>query len=146
MGCPKPCQTYIPYLLLFCLVWWVFIMFLHLLNISLSFHFVWITVFGVLFLQAVSSWFPLIVESAPCGWGCTSGWSGVSGWGSLCLCSGGCSWMYSLWSAVMYQVVSFGMSIGLAWLWAAHLFMFRVVFLFYWRISMVCLSLVLVGS
>ena len=121
-------------------------MFLHLLNISLPFHFVWIAVFGVPFLQAVSSWLPLIVESAPCGWGCTSGLSGFSGWGSLCLCSGGWSWMYSLWSAVMYQVVSFGMSIGFAWLWAAHLFMFRVMLLFCWRINMVCLSLVLVGS
>ena len=120
-------------------------MFLHLLNISLSFHFVWIAVFGVPFLRAGSSWSPLIVESAPCGWGWTNGLSGISGWGSLYLRSGGWSWMYSLWSAVMCQVVSLGVSIGLAWLWAAHLFMFRVVFLC-WRISMVCLSLVLVGS
>ena len=34
----------------------------------------------------------------------------------------------------------------LIWLWEAHLLMFRVVFLFYWRISMVCLSLELAVS
>ena len=44
-------------------------MFLHLLNISLSFHFVLIAVFGVSFLQAGSSWLLLIVESAPVGGG-----------------------------------------------------------------------------
>ena len=44
------------------------------------------------------------------------------------------------------SVVSFGASIGLAWLWAAHLLMFKVVFLFCWRISMVCLALELVDS
>ena len=44
------------------------------------------------------------------------------------------------------SVVSFGASIGLAWLWEAHLLMFNVVFLFCWRISMVCLTLALVGS
>jgi len=38
------------------------------------------------------------------------------------------------------------MSIGLAWLWAARLLMFRVVFLFCWRNSVVCLALDLVGS
>ena len=32
---------------------------------------------------------------------------------------------------------SFGLSVGLVWLWAAHLLMFRVVFLFCWRISVV---------
>ena len=35
-----------------------------------------------------------------------------------------------LWSAIKCSVVSFGVSMGLAWLWAAHLVMFRVVFLF----------------
>ena len=43
-------------------------------------------------------------------------------------------------------VVSFGVSTGLAWLWAACVLLFRVVFLFCWRISMVCLALELVGS
>ena len=33
-----------------------------------------------------------------------------------------------------------------AWLWAACLLMFRVVFLFFWKISMVFLALELVGS
>ena len=43
-------------------------------------------------------------------------------------------------------IVSFGVSMGLAWLWAACFLMFRVVFLFCWRISLVCLALELVGS
>ena len=43
-------------------------------------------------------------------------------------------------------VVSFGVSMGLAWLWAACLLMLRAVFLLYWRISMVHLALELVGS
>ena len=44
------------------------------------------------------------------------------------------------------SVVNFGMSMGLSWLWAARLLMFRVVFLFCWRIRMVCLALELVDS
>ena len=43
-------------------------------------------------------------------------------------------------------VVSFGVSMGLAWLWAACILMFRAVFLLCWRISVVCLNLELVGS
>ena len=42
-------------------------------------------------------------------------------------------------------VVSFRVSMGLTWLWAACLLMLRVVFLLCWRISMVCLALELVG-
>ena len=38
------------------------------------------------------------------------------------------------------------MSMGLAWLWAACLLMLRAVFLLFWRISMVCLTVELVGS
>ena len=41
-------------------------------------------------------------------------------------------------------VVSFVVSMGLAWLWAARLLLFRVVFLFFWRIITVCLALELV--
>ena len=41
-------------------------------------------------------------------------------------------------------VVSFGVSVSLAWLWTACLLMLRVVFLLCWRISMVCLALELV--
>ena len=40
----------------------------------------------------------------------------------------------------------FGVSMGLAWLWAACLLMFYVVLLFCWRISMVCLALKLDSS
>ena len=43
-------------------------------------------------------------------------------------------------------VVSFGVSMGLAWLWAACFLMVRAVFLLCWRISMVCFALELVGS
>ena len=43
-------------------------------------------------------------------------------------------------------VVSFGVSMGLAWLWAAYILMLRVVFLHCWRISVVCLALELIGS
>ena len=42
--------------------------------------------------------------------------------------------------------VSFGVSMGLAWLWAAYLLLLKAVFLLCWRISMVCLALELVGS
>ena len=35
---------------------------------------------------------------------------------------------------------------GFGWLWAACLLMLRAVFLLCWRISMICLSLELVGS
>jgi len=36
-----------------------------------------------------------------------------------------------------YPVMSCGVSMGLAWLWAAHLSIFRFVFLLSWRISVV---------
>ena len=45
-----------------------------------------------------------------------------------------------------FPVVNFGVSMGLAWLWAACLLMFRFVFLFCWRISVVYLALGLDGS
>ena len=48
--------------------------------------------------------------------------------------------------SLVCPVVSFGVSMGLAWLWAACLLMLRAVFLLCWRISFVCLSLELVGS
>ena len=43
-------------------------------------------------------------------------------------------------------VVSFEVSVGLVSLWAACILMLRAMFLHCWRISMVCLSLELVGS
>ena len=45
-----------------------------------------------------------------------------------------------------YPEVSFGVTMGLAWLWATRILMFRVVFLFCWRIFMLCITLDLVGS
>ena len=102
--------------------------------------------FGVPFIQAGSSWFLLIVESAPCGWSWTSGLSGCLDWGSLCLCSGGWSWISSLCSAVKCPVMGFGVFISLGWFWAAHLLMFRFVFLFCWIIIVVLFALELASS
>ena len=51
-----------------------------------------------------------------------------------------------LWSSMKCPVVSFGVSMGLAWLWEACLLMLRAVFLLCCRISVVCLALELVGS
>ena len=62
------------------------------------------------------------------------------------MCSAGWSWISSLWSAMKCPVVSFGVSMGLVWLWAACLLVLRTVFLLWWRISLVCLALELVGS
>ena len=42
--------------------------------------------------------------------------------------------------------MSFWVSMGLVWFWAACLLVLRTVFLVWWRISMVCLALELVGS
>ena len=74
--------------------------------------------FGVPFLQAGRLWFLLIVKSAPCGWGWNSGLSGFLGLGNLRLCSGGWSWISSLWSAVKVTssefcgVDGFGIALG----------------------------------
>ena len=62
------------------------------------------------------------------------------------MCSGGWNWISSFWSAGKCLVVSFGVSMGLAWLWTACILMLRAVLLLYWRVSMVCLALELVGS
>ena len=45
----------------------------------------------------------------------------------------------------MKSVMSFRVSVGLAWLWASCLLMLRAVFLLCWRISVVCFALELVG-
>ena len=81
-----------------------------------------------------------------CGWGWTSGLSRFPGQGSFHLCSGGWSWISSLWSAMKCPVVSFWGSVGLAWPWVACILMLMAVFLHFWRNSMVCLALELVGS
>ena len=112
----------------------------HLYLIMEPFHFVLISVSAVPFLQVGSSWFFLIVESAPCGWGWTNGLSRFPGWRTcVCVLVGGSG---SLWSAMNCPVLSL-------WVWhgfcASHLLMFRVVFLFCWRISLVCLALDLDG-
>ena len=96
--------------------------------------------------QAGRSWFLLVVGSTLYGWCWTNGLSRCPGWWNLCLCSGGWNWISSPWSAVNCPVVSIEVSMGLTWLQEARLLVFRVVFLFFWRIIMVCLSLELVGS
>ena len=69
--------------------------------------------FGVSFLYAESLWFLFIVEVHPCGLDWMSGLSRFPGLGSLCWCSGGWSWIASLWSAMKCPVVSFEVSMGL---------------------------------
>ena len=66
--------------------------------------------------------------------------------GGPCVCSGGWRWISFLWSAMKCPVMSFGVFMGLAWFWAAHLLMFKFVFLFCWRIIVVHFALKLVGS
>ena len=46
-------------------------MFLYLLSVSLPFHLVYVSVFGVAFLYSASWWFLFIVEVPRCGWGWT---------------------------------------------------------------------------
>ena len=55
-------------------------------------------------------------------------------------------WISSLWCAMKDPVVSFGVSMGLTWLWEACFLMLRAVFLLCWRINTVYLTLALVGS
>ena len=63
----------IPYIFLFRLVWWAFILFLYLLGIPLSLHLVYIDVFGVAFLYSGSLW-----SSLQCG--VSSLWVRLYGW------------------------------------------------------------------
>ena len=87
-----------------------------------------------------------IVEVPSCEWHWMIGLSRFPGYGSLRQCSGGWSWISSLWSAMRCSVVSFEVSMGLVWLLAACILMLRVMFLHCWRVSLVCLALKLVGS
>ena len=63
----------IPYLFLFGLVWWAFILFLYLLGISRPLHLVYIAVFGFAFLYSGNLW-----SSLYCG--VSSLWVGLDGW------------------------------------------------------------------
>ena len=62
-----------------------------------------------------------------------------------CWCSGGWSWISPLWHAMKCPVMSYEMSMGLEWLWAACKLKLRAMFLCCWRICVVCLALELVG-
>ena len=54
-------------------------MFLYLLGISLPFHLVYISVFGVAFLYFGGLWLLFIVEVSPSGWGWMIGFSRIPG-------------------------------------------------------------------
>ena len=77
------------------------------------------------------------------GW--TSDLSRFPGCGSLHLCSGGWSWISSLWSVMKYPIVSFGISMGLACLWAVCLFVLYILLCLLLK-RMGCLSGCLVFS
>ena len=53
--------------------------------------------------------------------------------------------VFLLWSAMKCPVMSYEMSVGLEWLWAACILKLRAVFLCCWRICLLCLALELVG-
>ena len=70
-----------------------------------------------LFFFFFFSYFLLIVETDPCELGWTKGFSRFPGWGSLCLCSGGWSWISFLEcngvsSSKLWDVYWFVMSLG----------------------------------
>ena len=69
--------------------------------------------FAVAFLSSGSWWFLAIVEVPCCGLGWIGGLSRFPGEGSLCLCSGGWSWISSLCSAMKCPVMSYEMPMGL---------------------------------
>ena len=129
---------------LFCLVWWVFILLLYLMVITLSLHLVYIALFGVAFLYSGSLWNSLYcrVSSLSLGlyrWLIKVSWLeklvSVFWWVELDLFSLKCN-----------EVSSSEFGVGLVWLLAACIFVLRVMFLCCWRISLVCLALKLVGS
>ena len=70
--------------------------------------------FGVAFLYSGGLWFLFIVEVSPSEWGWMIGLSRFPGYGSLHQCSGGWSWISSLWSAMECPVVNFEMGL---WVW-----------------------------
>ena len=64
-------------------------------------------------MGAISSGWKVVV---PHNCGVFSLWVGMDqwlGWVNFCLCSGGWSWISSLWSGIKYTVVSFGVSVDL---------------------------------
>ena len=60
----------------------------------------------------------------------------LSGCWDSCLCSCGCTQIFSLWKAVLIPVVCFALSLGLVWPWTPCLLMGRIVFSFYWLSGM----------
>ena len=104
-------------------------MFLHLLNISLPFHSVSLSVFEVCFLQAEGSYFLLMVESALCGWCWSMPCEGLRFWRTcVCVLVDGAGPYLSGGSAMSSS--DFQVSVDLVWLWAACLLMFKFVFQF----------------
>ena len=83
------------------------------MGIPLSLHLGYIAAFGVAFLYSGNLWSSLYYGTSSSGWGSISGLSRFPGWGSLCRCSGGWSWISSLWSAMKCSIMSYEMSVGL---------------------------------
>ena len=102
--------------------------------------------FGLAFLYSGSLWFLFIVEVSPSGWGWMFGLSRFLGYRSLLRCSGGWSWVSSLWSAMEFPVVSFEMVYGFGVTLGSCILMLRSMFLHCRRICVVCLALELIGS
>jgi len=67
------------------------------------------------------------------------------GGGDWCLCSGGWSWILSLWRAVLHPVVCVGVSVNKVWHWDTPLLLSSVVFMFCWWFGIRRLALELSG-
>ena len=134
------------YHLFFCLCWWVFIIYLHQLLISLLFHFILIAEVWVPFLQAggycstvlrkllfVGGMGPVTCQGLMLQWIC------------ICAVAGG---SVTLLSEVQWIVhgLCIGEFVGLVWLRAPPLIIFTAVFLFCWRIPVGSLVLNLLAQ
>ena len=95
------------------MVWWAFILFLYLLGIPLSLHLVYVAEFGVSFLYSGSLWSCLYCGVSSLCVGLYRWLVKVSWLGKLVACSGGWSWISSLWSAMKCPVMSYEMSMDL---------------------------------
>ena len=102
--------------------------------------------FRVTFLYSGGLWFLFIVEVATCGWSWNSGLSKFLIMEACISVLAGGAGVSSFWSAMKCPIVSFEVSVSLVWFWADCILMLRAVFLYCWRISMVCLALKFVGS
>ena len=133
------------YLLFFCLLWWLFIVYLHCLHISLFLFCLDCCGLGIL-SEAGGLWLHSAVEPDLCGWDWTHKLSRFIAWVLLCLWSVRWSWIISLWSAISCPVMCFVVYLGLVWFRAAPFILFTFVFLLCWTIGVGCLALQLLVS